>query len=260
MVNHSLAHSSCNWSSNWSTCCEMIESTTVWKNIIEKCSNHKQPNGKMSLLWMDQGVGSACAFLVFLYATSLVIAVYVICRLKTIPIPLSQLHLEHLTCAMKRSPQRSINRISRSASSTLSMKQTPSRAFYTTSEALWRQDWGPKVQSCLIALMRIRGKISSINWPPTTQKRLIPPSFTPSASTHFCIVTSWGIHRVYHLQIQMSFRSSSTEYSSRRKTWSTMRQQGTKLQWSRLKWSITQAPANLPTHAHYLPLFDQSQK
>ncbi len=210
---------------------------------------------------MDQVVGSTCAFLVFLYATYLVIAVFVICRLKTIPIPLSQLHLEHLTCAIKRSPKRSIkNRISKSASSTLSMKQTPSRAFSTTSQALWRQDWGHKVQTCLKALMRRRGKISSMNWPPTTKKRLIPGSFTPSASTHFCIPTRWGIHCSYYLQIQKPFGSGSKDYSSRRKTCSIIRQEGTKLQWSTLKWSTTQAPPNLPTHAHYLPLFDQSQK
>jgi hypothetical protein len=46
-------------------------------------------------------------------------------------------------------------------------------------------------------------------------KETNPPKFHPSASTHFC---TWGIHCVYHLQIQMTFGSSSTDYSSRRKT------------------------------------------
>ncbi len=128
-MNHSLAHSSCNWScnwsSNWSTCCEMIESTTVWKNIIENCCDHNNPMENCPYCEWIRAWAVHLHFFSFLYATSLVIAVYLICRLKTIPIPLSQLHLEHLTCAMKRSPKRSIkNRISKRASSTLSMKQT----------------------------------------------------------------------------------------------------------------------------------------
>ncbi len=231
-------------------------------NCLEKYNRKllwsQQSNGKLSLLWMDQGVGSTSAFLFFFVR-------YVSGHRRLFDLQIKDNPNSIISIAFgaphvcDEKVAKEVNKKSNFKARFINVvnEADPSRAFSTTSEALWQQDWGHKVRSCLIALMRSRGKMSSIIWPPTTQKRLIPPSFTQSASTHFSVR---GLQpRVCYLQVETSLGRGSNNWSSRMVTWSTTRQQATIRYWSMLIWSTTQASPNLPSHAHSLPLFDQSQ-